>query len=180
MENHRYNCLWCNFVAHSEKDILKHAKNHEIIDVPKAFECEYCEYKAKTSIILKRHIAEHHRYSCYSCDFISFSEDEIKSHVQDAHRNKSLKSQSQRYCFFFNNSRCRRQECRFVHEKAPRCKNDGSCRFFERKICLYSHSKSYLESYRSKERGNPKIPSTKIPATIEISKSDTKLESGFL
>ena len=42
------------------------------------------------------------------------------------HKNENLDKQiSQKHCFFFNNARCSRKDCRFEHEKAQQCKNDG-------------------------------------------------------
>ena len=71
-----------NFIVISDKDTLRHAKNHEVIDGSKPFECKNCGYKAKTSNDTIRHITEDHKYSCHSCDYISFSEIEIKKHVE--------------------------------------------------------------------------------------------------
>ena len=108
-KNHHYNCLWCNFLAYSEKEILKHAKVHEEFDESKIFECEECEYTAVTRSILRRHIGLNHRHKCDRCDVISISEDDLKEHVKRVHRGDKLnRLKSRIYCFYLNNDICNR------------------------------------------------------------------------
>ena len=71
------------------------------------------------------------------------------TNITSSHQNSSHSYAEQRrrkqYCHYFNNSgHCTFEEktgqkCKFLHEKAPVCKFNGSC---NRKKCMYSHSQS--------------------------------------
>ena len=75
-------------------------------------------------------------------------------------------SNRRKYCFFFNNARCERKDCKFVHEKAPRCRNDGDCEFFKLKNCRFSHERQVFQKEKW-EMKDEQVEQEIVDKTIE-------------
>ena len=84
-------------------------------------------------------------FKCNDCGFKSETSQRLQEHVKNAHASSEKNRQNNKpkqFCHFWNNQgKCdfeskNGRPCKFLHEKAPKCKFDGHC---NRKRCMFSH-----------------------------------------
>ena len=88
------------------------------------------------------------------CDKKSQRKVILQENADNSSRMPSENKKKKVYCYFFNNKKCTRKNCRFLHEIAPACRQfrtEGKC---SQKMCMYSHppsAKSEIEMNRSQD-----------------------------
>ena len=109
----------------------------EKVDDSKDVDCEtitvHCDNNSRQrKVIMAR----------YKSDGKTESNEEPRK-VKEEHGPRNMEGGNRkRFCHFFNNKECKRENCQFLHEVPPVCrryKETGKCNW---KICMYTHPKS--------------------------------------
>ena len=77
-------CDMCLFTSHMSR-VLKNHINRKHLGILKAFECNKCDFSAKSKSVLKHH--EHHMHkkatiTCELCNYRTSNAQYLKSHMQ--------------------------------------------------------------------------------------------------
>jgi hypothetical protein len=135
-------CTKCRFTANTQTEVESHEKRMHATQ----FKCGMCEFSADSKDKLREHEKGFHKvtnYKCIQCDKSFTSSDDLKEHLDTTHRtNKKIFSYEERkrngFCRFWNHSNCSfEKHCRFLHEEAPHCRFQDSCR--AKQQCQFYH-----------------------------------------
>ena len=151
-----YVCDICEYKCESQVDFKKHCKDmHE----EQKYTCDHCGTKLNSLQGLDTHIQIFHQkkpeYKCDECNLKFSVLDNVRKHMANRHgtspgqNNQNTNSQARqfthsgrpetRFCKYWNNSSCFSDNCKFLHEEAPPCKFQQSCRNIRN--CVFFHEK---------------------------------------
>jgi Zinc finger, C2H2 type len=114
-------------------------------------DCETCNFKAKSSKLLREHVKQIHHALCLRCDICSYeasSKDEIECHIQKDHMKKE---QACLYCEFcskeFDKRHLLNRHIKLKHTEKQRTHPCPTC---EKSFFTISTLKKHVESHRTK------------------------------
>jgi KRAB domain-containing zinc finger protein len=94
MQNHTGNkkhiCQVCDASFTKKWSLKQHLTTHEVKDV-NSYQCEYCDYVARSKNRLKSHLLSNHvdntefKYSCGECPSEFKTDEELRNHIQSSH-----------------------------------------------------------------------------------------------
>ena len=172
-----YGCGICDAECKTKEELNIHMKGHR---QQQTIHCDYCGAAQKSICELDLHIETHHKQKCEFCVFHSSSFVNLQKHLAFIHQIFSSKETSSHdnqgsgnqvkqddrrmspysddvrrkngYCRLWNNSFCRFDFCKFLHEESPfcryqdRCRNPSTCRFFHQKPQVPQKEFQYKEA----------------------------------
>ena len=157
----KYKCKYCYFSFDSPKKLSIHKKSRHKIP------CTQCAHKVKNGERLKMHVEAVHlnlkRYACNSCDYKSYYEKDVMSHIISQHKNlNSVKSQK------LDCSECMSNTDHNQHRKSKKT-------LFACKVCKYeTRNSNFLKRHKKLVHG-PKAEASDVLSCTECGFEATRI-----